>query len=309
MQQDDAMIEQAALGWIVRLQDPDFDDWDGFEAWLSANPAHAETYHAMAMAEADVAALLSTTPAPLASHPPAVAPRARRYWLGGALAASLVAALGIGFVANRPAPYVVETQPGVRQTVPLADGSHIVMNGGTRLTLDRRDSRFAMLERGEAMFVVRHDAKHPFAVHVGDAELIDVGTAFAVVREAGVTQVAVQEGAVIYNPDGEAIRLDAGRRLRAVDGAMQVETGAVVPETVASWQSARLIYGGQPLGAVVADLARYYGQPLSVAPAIANRPFHGVIVLPKRVDIEAIARLLDVRAERQASGWTLLPKG
>ncbi|CAH0354787.1 FecR domain-containing protein [Sphingobium sp. CECT 9361] len=308
MQQDDAMIEEAALGWIVRLQDPDFDDWDGFEAWLSASPLHAGTYHAMATAEADVAALLASAPAPLASPAPATARRARRYWLGGAVAASLVAVLGIGFVANRPAPYSVETQPGVRRTITLADGSAIVMNGGTRLTLDRKDSRFAMLDRGEAMFVVRHDTEHPFAVHVGDAKLIDVGTAFAVVREAGVTQVAVSEGAVVYNPQTEAIRLDAGRRLRAVDGAMQVETGAVAPETVASWQSGRLIYGGQPLSAVVADLARYYGQPVSVAPAIANRPFHGVIVLPKHVDIEAIARLLDVRAERQSSGWMMLPK-
>lgn len=312
------MIEQAALSWIMRLQDPDFSDWEGFEAWLAASPAHAEAYHTMGTAEADMAALLASAPVPvLAPMPtpmltpmiqPSVVAHRRRYWLGGALAASLVVALGIGFVTNRAAPYAVETQPGLRRTVALPDGSRILMNGGTRLTLDRKDARIATLERGEAMFVVRHDAAHPYTVRVGEAELVDIGTAFAVVREAGVTQVAVREGAVLYNPDGEAIQLDAGRRLRAVDGAAQVETGTIQPDMVASWQSGRLLYAGQPLSAVVADLARYYGQSLSVAPAIANRPFNGVVVLERNPDIQAIAGLLDLRVERRSTGWMFLPQ-
>lgn len=306
------MIEQAALSWIMRLQDPDFSDWEDFEAWLAASPVHADTYHAMAVAEADMAALLVSAPVPAQLPMPMmqrhVMGHVRRYWLGGALAASLVAALGIGFVTSRAAPYAVETQPGVRRTVALADGSRIVMNGGTRLTLDRKDARIATLERGEAMFVVRHDAAHPYTVRVGEAELVDIGTAFAVVREAGVTQVAVSEGAVLYNPGGEAIQLDAGRRLRAVDSEAQVETGTIQPDMVASWQSGRLLYSGQPLSAVVADLARYYGQSLSVAPAIANRPFNGVVVLERDPDIQAIARLLDLRAERTSTGWMFLPQ-
>ena len=30
----------AAAGWLARTNDPEFADWDGFMAWLEADPAH-----------------------------------------------------------------------------------------------------------------------------------------------------------------------------------------------------------------------------------------------------------------------------
>ena len=35
---------EAALDWLVRTNDPDFDGWDEFTAWLEADPANADAY-------------------------------------------------------------------------------------------------------------------------------------------------------------------------------------------------------------------------------------------------------------------------
>src|SRR3546814_9914530 len=69
------------------------------------------------------------------------------------------------------APYTIATVPGARRTIDLADGSRIELNGDTRITLDKAAPRFASLDRGEAMFHVRHDDSDPFVVMVGDDKL------------------------------------------------------------------------------------------------------------------------------------------
>ena len=210
------MAEHAALDWIIRQRDPGFDEWDDFTAWLEEDPAHAAIYHELALAESGLDALVPAEPeqpvgTPHEGHSVRAFPQRRRMWLGGAIAACLVAALTSVLVIPRTDPWAVETAPGVRRTVTLADGSSIVLNGGTRLMLDHRNPRYAALERGEAMFTIRHDAAHPFQVDAGDARLVDIGTAFNVVRADHVLDVSVSEGAVLYNPKGEAARIEIGR--------------------------------------------------------------------------------------------------
>ncbi|MFD2500350.1 FecR family protein [Rhizorhabdus histidinilytica] len=213
-------METAALDWVIRLRDPGFDGWEEFEAWLAADPARAEAYHRLATADQDMAGLLAAGLLAAAPPVPAEAPAnvvplrragfTRRAWLGGAIAASVAGLVGFGMIERQPSLYQIETAPGMRRTVTLDDGSRIALNGGTRITLDRKDARHATLDRGEALFDVVHDEKAPFKVLVGDATLVDVGTSFNVVRDGRVTAVQVAEGAVVYNPDSEAVRLDAG---------------------------------------------------------------------------------------------------
>lgn len=306
MGQDKAMIEQAALDWAMRLDDPAFEDWEAFETWLNADPAHADAYHEAAIAAEDMAALLRSAPA--AAGPAHAAPRrgiARRAWLGGAIAASIAAIVGYGMIDRASAPYSIETQPGVRRLVALEDGTSVTLNGGTKLSFDRNDTRYAKLEHGEALFTVLHDEDRPFRVLVGGATLIDVGTRFTVVREANATRVAVSEGAVVYNPDAEAVRIDAGRALRVVDGQPTMALRPVSPEAVAAWKDGRLVYDGQPMREVAGDLARYYGIDLVVDPAIAERPYHGVLSLDPDGNIARMGALLDAQVTRRDKQWVL----
>ena len=308
MPQDRDMIEDEATGWVIRQRDPAFADWDGFTEWMERGPAYAAAYQAAAVADQDMADLLARpAPRPIAAPAPPRRSVGRRAWIGGAVAASLAGVIGWQVIERQPQPYAIETLPGTRRTVTLPEGTVVKLNGATRLTLDGKDPRHAVLERGEALFAVVHDAARPFEVAVGDATLLDVGTRFTVLREGGTTEVQVSEGAVVYNPKAEAVRLDPGRTLRAVDGQGEVTLGTVAPERVAGWASGRLVYDGQPLATVAADLARYSGRPVTVAPAIAARPFHGALNLGTDADLAKLGPLLDVHVRRDGAGWALSP--
>jgi transmembrane sensor len=164
---DAPALNGAALDWVVRTGSDAFDEWPAFQAWLEADPRHASAYHAMS---ADVEDMAAAVPADVAAPVVVSMPRRRwPVWAGGAIAASLALVVGYGAIETRAHPYALETAAGSMRTVRLADGSTIAMGSATRLMLDRDDPRVATLERGEAMFVVRHDASDPFEVSVGDA--------------------------------------------------------------------------------------------------------------------------------------------
>jgi transmembrane sensor len=303
-------LEDQAIAWVVRVGDPAFDDWDDFARWLAESPAHADAYHAVAAAEADMVAQLVSepvAPAPMVETAPVRARPRRLQWAGAAIAASLVAF--VAFRVQEPAaPHIYETAPGIQRTVNLADGSKVILNGGTKLVVDADDTRLATLERGEGLFVIHHDANHPFRVATGGATLTDIGTAFNVVREAKTTRVAVAEGAVQWARAGGTVRLDAGRRLNARDDSPTVELGPVAKDAVGGWSRGQLTFDGVPLSVAVADLSRSLGVTVSVAPAIANRPVRGVIRLDGGTDavMPRFAALMELRTSREKRGWRLL---
>lgn len=300
----DRMREQA-VSWAVAVDDPGFADWDGFTAWLEADPAHAEAYdHAVLAAAAADAGLRERAPV-IRTQP---VPRRRVVqWLGGAVAASLVAVAGVQVFQDRAQPYAVETRAGETRVIALADGSKMALNGGTRVMLDRADARVATLERGEALFTVVHDDSDPFTVHAGGAEIVDLGTVFNVVREPHETRVAVAEGLVAYNPKAENVRLSPGQTLVDADGVVRVARAELAD--IGGWRSGRLVYDGAPLSAVAADLARATGTRVSVDPAIAARPFTGVIALPadRAGFVAGLGPLLDVEVRTGTQGATLTP--
>lgn len=307
------MRDQAVI-WAVAVNDPGFADWDGFTAWLEADAAHAEAYdHAVLAAEAADTGLIAPEPLPMPA--PARAPVIRQpvprrrvmQWLGGAVAASLVAVAGVQVFQDRAQPYAVETGAGETRVIALADGSKVALNGGTRVMLDKADARVATLERGEALFTVVHNDSDPFVVHAGAAEIVDLGTVFNVVREPHETRVAVAEGLVAYNPKAENVRLRPGQTLVDADGIVRVGRAEVAD--IGGWRTGRLVYDAAPLSAVAADLARATGTRVTVDQAIATRPFTGVISLPadRAGFVAGLGPLLDVEVRPGEQGVTLSP--
>ena len=207
-----------------------------------------------------------------------------------------------------PDLYEVHTRPGEQRQIALAGGSSIRLNGATVLRLDRHNPRFVALERGEAMFAVRHDASHPFTVGLGDDRLVDLGTRFDVIRTPDRTEVSVAEGAILYNPQAERVRLQAGDALRIADGRVTAVRGRTAPDQVGAWQSGRFIYDGDPLSRVSADLARYTGERIALDPALGHQTFRGVISVPGSRDLVELGPLLNVRIRRTAGGWQISPR-
>jgi len=297
-------LDEQAIAWLVRTSDPQFDDWEAFEEWLGASPAHADAYHAAAADEAEMVAALAAEPQPLV-EPVRRPPRTRR-WVGGALAASLLAAIGIATL--RPAAdQIYETAAGTRRTLALADGSSIALNGGTRIAIEGDDPRAVTVERGEALFVVRNGASDPFTVSVGDATVVDIGTTFDIVRDTRETRVAVAEGAVMWNRNGEAVTLRAGRTLRAVDGSAVMTVSDISPRAIGGWSRGQLVFDEAPLSQVAQELSRTLGVPVSVVPGAEARQVRGVVAIEGRADavMGRIGPLLGLDVEREGRGWRL----
>ena len=296
-------IEARALDWVVRTGSDAFDEWPAFQAWLEGDPRHAAAYHAMA---ADIDAMAAIVPAEAVAPALVSMPARRRWpiWTGGAIAASLALAVGYGAIETGAHPYAVETAAGEMRTVQLADGSTIAMGGATRVMLDRDDARVATLERGEAMFVVRHDDSDPFEVSVGGARLVDVGTAFDVKRARGETRVSVSEGAVDYNPGREGIRLVKGRGLLVRDGKATVM--AVDVAGIGSWRNSVLAYENATLAEVADDLSRALGVDLRVDRTVATRSFSGSIATAKLSgDPRLAGPLLGVAIRKRGDHWVM----
>lgn len=306
---EDRQREEAAA-WVIRLRDPATADWEGFTAWLEADPSHNDLYETVALADRDYEDLIAVAAARPASNdnPPAARPRARLIALwSSAVAAVVVAAVGYPLLTGAPASYAVETPAGQHDSVRLADGTRIDLNGGSRITLRKGDNRYASLERGEATFTVTHDPKNPFTVHVGDDVVQDVGTVFNVLRDKDMLETAVSSGAIVYNPDGAAVRVVAGQMLRLSADGETVTVSPIEATNVASWRSGRLIYKRAPLGRVAADLSRNLGMPVRIAPDIADRPFSGVIMLggDRAALLPRVGAMLDVTISRESDGWRL----
>lgn len=303
------LLLDEAVDWMLRTRDPAFRDWAGFTAWLEADPAHNAAYEAALDAD-DVAGDLPFTPAVVADPVPEPE-RARRWPLrfaGGAtaLAAGIAAAVVLSPSNDR---FDVATAPGEQRVVRLADGTTVTLNGGTRITLDRRDTRVAVLESGEASFAVVHDAAHPFEVVSGGTRIRDVGTVFNVMRGGGATEVAVAEGAVLYDPGRANVRLTAGRVLHDPDrGASEI--GDADPAAIGAWRHGRLVYRAAPLRRVAADLSRMIGERIEVSEAVARRDFSGMIMVKgveRRTVFARLAAIMDLDVAHDAGGWRLTP--
>lgn len=287
---------RGAVAWHAMLSRDDA-DWDGFTAWLEADPANRTAYDTIALGDAlvdqhrDTLIGLVETPAPTPWwRRRAVAAGA----LGGALAATLAALLVVVPATQAPvAATTWQTGAGERRTVAFADGAEatlapatrLVAQGGT-LTLD-----------GTAFFAIRHDPSRPVTITAADVTVSDVGTRFEMAADKDMVRVAVTEGAVAVAPKGRAaVPLVAGQRVLVAGGA--VETGLAAAGDVASWRGGRLVYDRVPLALVAADIARYAGGRVTVDPRDGDRRFSGAMAIGDRVTMaRSLAVLMGLDAK------------
>jgi transmembrane sensor len=290
---DRAMVEQA-IAWHLRLKDADEDTWIEFAEWLEADPAHNGVYEAVADGDVRMSALLERATFPSGDSHERLpefsndendiaydggSERVRRpRWRWGALAASIAVAGLFGFqmLPNGDLLYSIETPAGETRTVSLADGSEILLNGGTKIVLDRNDIRSVEIARGEARFVVKHNDSDPFTVVAGEQRLVDIGTVFNVVRTARQLSVGVAEGAVRFEGTARTVNLRAGDSL-AADNRGTIEISRVAVASVGSWADGKLVYDRAPLEQVAEDLYRSTGISLELPRGMGSRSFSGVI--------------------------------
>lgn len=311
MTSQDTELAETARSWAVRVGDPAFDLWNEFTVWLEADVRHLAAYEA-ALDAADWAAQV------LAAEPNAAnedgfserpAAHASRWWgLGGAIAACL-ALVGAWFVYGLHAEQTILVPAGEHRELALADGSRVILNGGTKIVLDKDKPRRVELADGEALFDIRHNSAHPFVVAVGKTRLIDAGTTFNVIRDNGALEVRVGQGAVIYRLGQRQVRLDAGSGLIRTSADAEPVRIKADPTSVGEWQQGLLQYDDAPLDRVARDLSRNLGIEIAASAGAERMRFTGTLVTSgSRADVFArAAALMNVRFEQQGDGWRIMP--
>jgi transmembrane sensor len=299
-----------AIDWHLRLPQADEQAWHQFVLWLEADSVHRDVYDRIALDDS-----LLTQPLKADNDDQPVA--SRQPFLRMALAAAMIlAVLGIGSASlflqqsAETIRYAVETDRAAPRSITLADGSRIDINRDSRVTLDRTNPRFAIVERGEATFHIRHDPRAPFRVESGSTVLQDIGTVFDVIREGDRLDVAVAEGGVLFQPQREAIALKPGMQL-VVRKAARAVIRVVPTDSVGGWQRDRIEFRNAALIDVAQDAARIAGTSIHVAPALSERRLSGTL-LSDHGEVElvaALAALTGTRAQRIVGGWTLTADG
>ncbi len=318
---DDQARAQAST-WLARLQRDDLAEQDGveFDAWLTASPANRAAY-AEALAlwhEFEDGAVQVLDALAEAAQRPAGRPAPTRRWLVGAGGFAIAAGLALAVmppVHFRPSVQTYVTGKGQRQRVTLADGTIIDLNAETRLSVSLgRSERKVILGEGEAIFDVAHDERRPFTVEASSRIVRVVGTQFDVRSRLGDLTVTVARGKVEVRPiasagPGQTYLLTPGERLE-VNAAGTEALKAVDPQEAFAWRAGRLVYRGQPLADVVADMNRQFAQQTEIGdPELAKTPITGVVVLddPQAV-VTRLSLMLPIRSVPSQRGILLLRK-
>jgi transmembrane sensor len=304
-----------AIAWHLRLQSGSDRDWERFVIWLEGDPARSEAYDKVEAGHAAMTADAFPQPAEPAPATASDDPPLPRWtsWraasvLAGVATLLLIAFLTVPQMLSSPHRFEVATGAGQQRSVAIDGGGTVMLNGGTRIVLDRNDPRFAELLAGEATFTVRHDARRPFTVVAGDHRVQDAGTSFNVIRAGSDFTVEVIEGEVVYDPERHAVRLRAGQVLRAEKGARPVLTSAD-PQDMAGWRRGRLSYAGAPMLRVISDVSRTVGVEIAIDPDISALPFTGSIRIGEDANttINDLAASVGLQARWTGSGWIIEP--
>lgn len=131
---------------------------------------------------------------------------------------------------------VLRTAVGGQGVMALPDGSRMRLAGGSQLALTRADADDVALtlERGRVGVSASHRQRRGFVVHTNGMTVRVVGTLFTVSQVAGVTEVVVAEGKVMVEPpEGAAMAVTAGERLRFERGQWKPLRGVASPSQIA----------------------------------------------------------------------------
>lgn len=229
--------------------------------------------------------------------------RKNRNALGAGL---LSVALAMGIWVTDPAWQTedVIVAVGQRQQIQLRDGSHVELDSGTHLRIERRlRSRQLELVKGQALFTVVH-GDNPFIVRSQGVRVRDIGTVFDMRSDPRGVDVGVIEGIVeVENAQSQVIRLQANQQLRASLNVM----GSVQPFDQArstAWRHGKLRFDGTPLREVVADLARYRQAPVQIRDSRA-----GELRLSGEFDSASVEALIDMLPSILPVNLQRLPDG
>ncbi len=275
--------------------------WNGSEA----DPRHAEAYDRIALADGPAADM------PARRLPEPANDRGFAGWgMGRWLAARRLRGRcrrDGDASRRRPTSIRCRTASGETRQVALGEGSRVEISGGSRLSFDRNHPRQVTVERGEALFHVRHDAADPFTVRSGCARGAEtVGTVFNIVRDG--RRFSVAGGGRLGAVPAEARGRDAVRPVLPSrwTRTAEVQVVKIDPGLVGSWRQGRLALLCRRLfRRHCAKSSVFMGQRLLADRGLFDRRVTGIITLSGEAQRTFPICALTDRGEL-AGGWRAL---
>jgi transmembrane sensor len=194
------------------------------------------------------------------------------------------------FFEPTPIDQALYTAVGEQTRHELDDGSIITLNTNSLVNVDYSDSRRKVtLLRGEANFDVAKNKQRPFVVYAGGGFVWAVGTAFNVRINDNDIDVTVTEGVVKVfadvSPDAPEPELTVSKpqssssapkaREAVIKAGQSIQysqvVGVVAPtmeeavDEKLAWQQGALIFEGETLEQVIAEISRYTKKELVIA--------------------------------------------
>ncbi len=303
-----------ATTWFFRLSAEDITlaECEAFDHWLISSPQHAEAWQAVQQLYAALEAPAKTIRQQ--GLPASAKTIRRRFTFAQAASVLMVCAVLMVYwqpdvLQNLQSDY--HTATGEQRQIVLADGSKILLNTDSAVTVDVANTeRKVRLLRGEAFFEVTHAPERPFWVEAGVARARVTGTAFSVERDDEAVTIAVVQGRVETSTEGNSGRitpLTAGESARYQDQQLASVQHIDVQKALA-WRQGQLVFVQATLADVVGQINRYRpGLMLITDEQLKNRPITAVFSVNRLDDaVKALEQTIGVRARRFADYWVLL---
>jgi ferric-dicitrate binding protein FerR (iron transport regulator) len=292
---EEMISDELFLSWFYKENQEKSSAW---EKWMSENPGYSpmvseavklmgELYAAEAgvpSSKVDAAynrlneklAELNDDMAPVVTMRPA----RKRWWMVAAAAVLLVAA-GLTFYNYSSPKSVIETQYGQTSSRLLPDGSQVMLNANTIVTLcsewTETNDREVWL-KGEAFFQVKKtEKKNRFIVHTDQLDVIVTGTQFNVRTGNGKTSVLLTEGSVtIRTADGKEVKMVPGDFVEINNNIPEKRSTNI--ETVLAWKENKLNFDNTPMKDVAVMINNHYGVAVNLADeSVANMKITGMM--------------------------------
>lgn len=323
-----ATVAHQAVEWLLALQNSSKPQStrDAITHWCQQHPDHHRAWQHIEQLNGQFNILANPRQAKLAQQALTAPDPSRRNALK-ALSVLLIAggsgywAIDSGAIDRWRADY--RTATGEQRTITLEDGTEIVLNSGSALTVDYSPAqrRVALIE-GEAFIRTAPKAENlagnpagntnstsPFVIDVPQGRMQPLGTRFAVRIMGDQCRLAVYQGQVELTPrqHHKSQTLAAGQSTRFSANGWSPITP--VNEREAAWTRGMIVVSGMPLGDFVAELNRYRPGILRVDPTLAALTVSGTYPVTQTDQVlQALTSALPIKLNSVTRYWvTLVP--
>ncbi|MGP9535628.1 MULTISPECIES: FecR domain-containing protein [unclassified Halomonas] len=248
--------------------------------------------------------------------------RGRRHLLGGLASLALVSVLTAALWQSTPLPRLVQqwgadyhTATGEITRILLEDGTQVWLSSASALNVDYdQDQRRLVLVGGEVLIETGKDAERPFYLDTRSARLTPLGTRFSVGEQPSGELLAVFDGAVAIQTQGDAQHasqrqvVNAGQQARyAADRIGELTPAEGRRE---AWANGILLAESMSLKNFAAALSRHHRGRLEVDPAVANLTLLGAFPLDDlERTLNMVETTLPVKVRRIMPWWIKIEAG